>query len=98
MMQNIMFLHPREGEPIDRLINLDHLATAWRHPEDGTTRLIVEGTHITMGMQFTDFLAKVQELIAENYRVSNENAARWHVKRMQDTEDVMSRVMKDAHQ
>lgn len=94
MMQSIMFLKPSDDKPIDRLVNLDHLASAYR-ADDGSTVLIVLGAQITMGMKFEDFLEKVQALIAENYRISNESAAAWHNKRMKDTEEVLKEVMRN---
>jgi hypothetical protein len=91
-MQRMLFLKPKEDEPIDRIINLDHLATAYR-AEDGSTMLIVEGAHISMGMKFEDFLAKVQELIAANYRDSAERSAFWERSRMENLKHVISEAM-----
>lgn len=102
-MQSIMFLKPPGGGPVDRLINLDLLASAsdissveGREGETGTI-LIMQGATITMGMPFPEFLKQVEYLIAENYRISNETSAAWHNKRMADTGEMMKSVMEDIH-
>jgi hypothetical protein len=97
MMQSILFLRPDKDSPIDRMINLDLLATAYRE-EDGSTGLIVAGAQINMGMKFEDFLIEVEKLIAENHRISVESAAAWQHKRNKDLEAVIKSVMGSMHQ
>jgi hypothetical protein len=94
-MQSIMFLKSTEDGPVDRLINLDRLATAALDPDTGGTIVIVSGAQIKIGIKFKDFLAQVEKLIAENYRISNKSYAVWHNKRQQDAEKTMRSVLSD---
>ena len=91
-MQNILFLKSKDEGPVDRIINLDLLATAFPNPKGEGTVLIVQGAEITMGMAFDKFLGFVQHHISENYRISNEASAFWHKKRMDDTAEILKAV------
>lgn len=93
-MQSMLFLqHPDTGE-LDRVINISLLSTACPHNENPEwTRAHCGWSDVTIHMKFSEFAAKVQELIAQNYKASVEGAAFWHNKRQKDTEEMMERVM-----
>ena len=97
-MQSILFLRPSEDKEPDRIINIDLLSSASIHPENPEwTRAFVGNCEITMHMTFAQFTEKVQALIAENYRVSNESYVMWHNKRMADQEEMMKSVLGELH-
>jgi hypothetical protein len=96
MMQSMLFLRSTDDGPIDRIINIDLLSTAAPHADNPEwTRLQSGLSDITLHMPFAQFLKQVEHLIAENYRVGTETSARWHKKRMEDSEEMMKSVMKD---
>jgi hypothetical protein len=94
MMQSLLFLNSPESGEIDRIINIDLLSTACVHNENPEwTRLICGFSDITIHIKLADFVEKVKELVAANYKVSLQNSAYWHEKRMQDMQTVMGKVL-----
>lgn len=98
-MQSLLFLKPADDKPVDRIVNIDLLATAHPNPTEPEkwTDVIVGMANVTIHMPFADFIAKVQELIAQNYKHSVDASLYWQQKRTDDMRDVLSAALKDFH-
>ena len=91
---NLFFLSSKEDGPTDRIFNLDLLAMAAPSPENPEWTFVVCGiANITIHIPFADFLSKMENHIADKYRVEMENSAKWHNKRVVDSEQTMRSVM-----
>lgn len=100
MAQNFLFLKPSENEPIDRIINLDLMSSAFKNPDPNAKEktIVWVGTgEIKMGMPFDEFLIHVQRLIAENYKLGHDYSLARENERMVALGKVMSDVMKCDH-
>lgn len=94
-MQSLMFLKSTDDGPIDRIINIDLISTAYPNPDGEGTIVIVGNASISMGMPFAEFVKKIEFLIAENYRIGTESSLKWHEKRMADAEKTLKNTLKD---
>ena len=84
-----MILKDPESGQENAFVNLARLNYANRMPDTGSTRLLMSGCEVHLGMKWEDFLAQTRSLIEENYEYSFAMGE----KRRQEAQEMQDRMV-----